>query len=476
MTSNTYNKVLSLTGYTTSAGKAAPGLTRRDDAQAARMRPVLKDERVGLVADAVFSVQGIPTSIFKDSGEASPDDKQVQRWHEAAWNLGTAPLLWIITPSSVRLYDCYASPSGGAIQYSEPLKVFYIESPDDLVSLNAMCGRLATETGVFWASPVGKQIDRRRRVDRELLNEINALEEALTGLPPAHASSIKLRKGKETEASRDFAQRLIGRCIFTWYLLDRQIAQPFLPDLLQKPLSEIFSSRRRTFALFKWLRKTFGGDLFPMDDPGAEHHRLSDAHLELIQEFIAGRSLVPEMLGQGRLFRFRFDAIPVDLISSIYQQFARSSAEQDAHLQGLHYTPIEVVHLTLDPVMEGVSGSGRVIDPACGSGAFLVEAFRRLVWKSGLSGPVSRQQVRNVLYNQLFGIDINRSALGIAAFSLYLAALEFDSEPIAAVEDLRFNRLIGETLFEADTVDSELPAAVRPNFGPPRTRVLRLLQ
>lgn len=458
MSSAPFNKVLALTGYLTSDGGSAPGLTRQTDANALRMRSVLQDERVGLAADAVFSVQGTPTTIFKDSATQAPDEAQVQRWHEAAWNLGAAPLLWIVTPTSVRLYDCYAAPAGGAIKSSDPLEIFSLDSTEDVTNLNAMCGRLATETGAFWASPVGKKIDRRRRVDRELLNEINALEEALTALPPAHESGLS--GSRETKASRDFAQRLIGRCIFTWYLLDRGIAQPFLPTVLQTGLGQIFASRRRTFALFNWLRKTFGGDLFPMDDPGAEHHRLSDAHLALMQEFIAGRSLVPEMLGQGRLFRFRFDAIPVDLISSIYQQFARSSAQQDAHLQGLHYTPIEVVHLTLDPVMEGVSGAARVIDPACGSGAFLVEAFRRLVWKNGLSKSVTRQELRDILYEQLFGIDINRSALGIAAFSLYLAALEFDSEPITAIEDLKFRKLIGETLFEADTISGDLPQKV----------------
>jgi hypothetical protein len=240
------------------------------------MRSVLQDQRVGLIADAVFAVQGTSITIFKDSGDQVPTDEQIQRWHEAAWNLGAAPLLWIVTPIDVRLYDCYAAPVGGAVQSSSPLDIFKLDAPDELTSLNAMCGRLATETGAFWSSPIGKRIDRRRRVDRELLNEITALEEALTIVPAAHNSG--LTGNRETKASRDFAQRLIGRCIFSWYLLDRQIAQPFLPSLLRTNLDEIFASRRRTFALFNWLRKTFGGDLFPMDDPGAEHHRLAAAN------------------------------------------------------------------------------------------------------------------------------------------------------------------------------------------------------
>jgi hypothetical protein len=47
-----------------------------------------------------------------------------------------------------------------------------------------MCGRLASETGAFWASPIGVKINRRHRVDRDLLAEISALEDLLTALPP----------------------------------------------------------------------------------------------------------------------------------------------------------------------------------------------------------------------------------------------------------------------------------------------------
>jgi N-6 DNA Methylase len=463
MASTQFKQALTTTGYIESNGKDAPGLVRSARGESARLRPVLLDSRIGLNADAVFSVQGTPTAIFKDAGAKAPSNLEIQKWHEAAWNLGVAPLLWIITPTEIRLYDCYSSPPrDGGSAGTTPLESFALDNLERLRSLDAMCGRLATETGAFWSSEIGKRIDRRFRVDRELLTEISALEERLTDLPPAR--TLNLRPHDEATASRDFAQRLIGRCIFTWYLLDRGLAEQFLPKHLPADLSKLFKTTSVAFSLFAWLRQTFNGDLFPMDNPGAEHKRLSSAHLALIRDFAEGRSLNPKSLGQGRLFRFRFDAIPVDLVSSIYQQFARSSAQNDAHLQGLHYTPVEIVHLTLDPVFEQLPKTARIIDPACGSGAFLVEAFRRLVWRKSAGKPVKRATVRSILYNQLFGIDINRSALGIAAFSLYLAALEFDEEPVENVADLKFDRLIGATLFQADTVNDELPKRLTDKF------------
>ena len=458
MSSLAFQQALTVTGYLLPNGESAPGLVRAGGEVDSRVRPVLSETRAGLHADAVFSAQNTPTAIFKDAGEEPPTEAQIGRWHEAAWNMGIAPLLWIVTPTDIRLYDCYASPPKENPQQvaALPLDVFALDAQERLQALNAMCGRYATETGAFWSSTVGKKIDRRHRVDRELLAEIKALEERLTLLPPADGAPLH-DSHVETQAARDFAQRLIGRCIFTSYLVDRGIAQAFLPPEVPKNVTGMFATVDTAFHLFKWLRATFNGDLFPMDDPGAEHHRLGENHLALLRDFTEGSSLVS---GQGRLFRFRYDAIPVDLISSIYQQFARSSAEAEADEQGLHYTPVELVHLTLDPVFEGLPGAARVIDPTCGSGAFLVEAFRRLVWKGSRGKPASRALVREVLYKRLYGIDINRSALGIAAFSLYLAALELDEEPVTDIVDLKFDRLIGVTLFEADTVHDELPEQI----------------
>jgi hypothetical protein len=449
MTSPAFKTALQATGYLDDAGKPVPGLHDKDAAPV-RLRAAFRDPRVGLEADAIFFAQGSPTAIFKDAGGVEPDDHQLRAWHEAAWNIGIAPMLWIVTPTDIRLYDCYAPASRDEIAASQ-LGLFSLASPIQLAKLEAQCGRLATETGAFWSSDIGKKIDRRHRVDRELLDEINALEQALIAIE-VDTDVLVRRKACE------LAQRFIGRCIFTWYLLDRGLAQPFLPSHLPPDLNALFANPDTAFALFEWLRETFNGDLFPMDDQGAEREKLTEAHLALIREFIDGRSLVPENRGQGRLFKFRFNAIPIDLISSIYQQFARSSAADEADAQGLHYTPVELVHLTLDPVFEGLPATARVLDPACGSGAFLVESFRRLVWKSANGQTVTRQQIRSILYGQLFGIDINRAALGIAAFSLYLAALEFDDEPIADIADLKFDKLIGSTLFECDSIAGPLPS------------------
>ena len=455
MHSQAFQAALEKVGYLAASGKPAPGLTLTDGTPHPKLRAVLgRGNGIGLDADAVFSAQDAPVSIFKDAGAAEPHITQIHQWREAAWNVGLAPLLWVVTPTNVHIYNCYRSPVGSPSNqdaYPAALASFALSDPRRMAALDSTCGRLATETGAFWSSQLGKRIDRRHRVDRELLEELRALEACLVNTMPRDSVRESPRR------ARDLAQRFIGRCIFMRYLLDRKLAQPFLPSHVDPALDKLFETPESAYRLFEWLHSTFNGDLFPMDDPGAEREHLTERSLEAIRDFNDGCSLIPGQVGQQRLFRFRFDAIPISVISSIYEQFATSGETGEVEAQSLHYTPVEIVHLVLDPVFEGLDIDALVLDPTCGSGTFLVESFRRLVWRKTRNGLANRQVVRQTLHRQLYGVEINRSALSIAAFSLYLAALELDGEPVKDLHDLRFDRLIGKTLFHADVL-GPLPA------------------
>jgi hypothetical protein len=87
---------------------------------------------------------------------------------------------------------------------------------------------------------------------------------------------------------------------------------------------------------------------------------------------------------------------------------------------------------------------------ACGSGVFLVESLRRIVGQRVTAGePWNRRTIRNALYEQIFGIDINPEAIRIAMFSLYLTALELDPDP-QPPSALRFRPLVGNNLLLRD--------------------------
>lgn len=272
---------------------------------------------------------------------------------------------------------------------------------------------------------------------------------------------------------RNQAQALIGRSVFSQYLIDRQIVKGSrLRDICGYcTLADTLRDRDATLALFSWLRETFNGDMFPTTATVAMP---DDDHLARVADFLEA---VDPKSGQRTLFPYQFDIIPVELISAIYEQFAHSECGQTsqsgrkttARRQGVFYTRLPLVSLVLDEVLQGLSGFETVLDLTCGSGVFLVESLRRLVRLRAGSGDPSRDLIRSVLNNQVFGVDISEPAVRVAAFSLYLAALELDPSP-EPPEALRFEPLIGRTLFADDARRIKSIPSKRPvlasNAGP----------
>lgn len=409
----------------------ADGLRTYYNATTLRLEPAFS-QRAGLMADAVYETDEGPQLIIKGVRDGDGPVKEIR---EKAWNLSLAPLLWIVTPVEVRVYDAYRGV--GEDKDHAPLGTYRIDVAADMAALDAACGRFSVDTGAFWTSGIAKEINRSSRVDRVLLEEIAALEDELVNATPPGP-------GGEATA-REQCQELVTCVLFASYLWDREMAQPLLPPDLGPDLAGNLTTREGALSLFAWLHRDFNGDVFP-EGIG---RGLRAEHLPLLVDFVRGTHLTKRSKGQMRLFRFRFDTLPIELISAVYEAFARRAAADMAKTLGLHYTPLALVHMALDPVFEGLGADARILDPTCGSGLFLVESLRRLVWKRCGEGARPRATVRSVLYGQVHGIDVQRAALRIAAFSLYLAALELETtcEP---GEPIRFEGLIGRSLHELD--------------------------
>ncbi|MDN3593099.1 HsdM family class I SAM-dependent methyltransferase, partial [Methylobacterium adhaesivum] len=349
------------------------------------------------------------------------------------WNEGFAPLLWIVSPDRIDLYNGFGRPRPEADPAQNRLATF-LTIASGLKELDALAGRFAMETGQFWTKT--KQVDRKTAVDQQLLADLAVLERDLVS----------------ANLVRDEAQALIGRAIFTQYLLDRDIITADRMNSLcgTMRLSAALRDRQATSRLFQWLSKTFNGDMFPPYSAAPP----APEHLSRVANFL---DAVDPISGQTTFFPYQFDVIPVELISSIYEQFAHSGAapvagrarSTEATRAGVYYTRLPVVSLILDEVMDGLDGEQTVLDLTCGSGVFLVEAFRRLTHLKRLKTPATRAVIRKALYTQIYGVDISEAAIRVAAFSLYLAALELDPDP-QPPEGLTFEPLIGRTLFVGD--------------------------
>jgi len=397
-----------------------------------------------LNAATIYELSGSPCIYFKQLDQANPDPKTLADLRRLAWNQGLAPMLWIITPTSIRLYNAYARPTQtDEIDSDKHLIGLFEQTEKGLQQLHDFADRLQIESGVFWQKEKVKQIDRRQRVDVTLLDNLKEAEDRLvTMLLP-----------------RPFAQALLGRSIFVSYLQARGIlTYEILHNLFHNgEFVDILLNKSVTYELFSWIQGIFNGNLFPLrqkQDDGPvvyEWDVVDETHLEVVHNLLSGTEL---KTGQGRLWSpYDFSVIPIELISSIYEMFVHADNSQIAKERSTYYTPINVVDLVLSEVFKQLPADANVLDMSCGSGVFLVESLRRLVARRIAGGENwSREMVRNTLYHQIYGIDISKGAIQIAAFSLYLTALELDPNPQLS-EALKFQPLVDHNLFAADAFD-----------------------
>ena len=196
---------------------------------------------------------------------------------------------------------------------------------------------------------------------------------------------------------------------------------------------------------------------------------------------------------------YRFDVLGVDILGSIYERALGSTIEFGPRRQvsvtlkpevrkagGVYYTPQwvvdEIVRLTIDPLIQGKRPRDlqnfRVLDPACGSGSFLLGAFGRLIghYEEYYSAhpTVDRRKHREdetghrrlteeakaeILRRHIFGVDVDPAAVEVTMMSLYLKSLESDAPEFvrtqmtlsgAILPSLATNIQVGNSLVSTD--------------------------
>ncbi len=382
--------------------------------------------------------------------------------HRLAWNFARTPLLVTIEPHQARTWSCCEPPIdedralfgvSGEIEQAR-LDLTVPLSPSEQAAHALYWVRLTT--GEFY-SRFPDRFKRDGTVERVLLEELTRVR----------------RRLKRQDLSDDIIHDLLARVVFAQFLCDRKDADgraAINPSLLSKlraegnltqehsMLATILGDYDDAYRFFRWLNDKFNGDLFP-GKGGTEANREAEwqaemaivrpHHLQTLADFIEGRLQSRQRL----LWRvYCFDVIPLEFISSIYEEFVRQS--------GAHYTPSFLVDFMLDEVLpwESEEWDLKILDPACGSGIFLVKVFQRLIhrWKNAHPGEKPTPELlRRILERNLFGVDIDPHAVRVASFSLYLTMCD-ELDPKSYLKNTKFPRLRERTLIHADFFREEL--------------------
>ncbi|MBN2546843.1 MAG: N-6 DNA methylase, partial [Spirochaetes bacterium] len=292
---------------------------------------------------------------------------------------------------------------------------------------------------------IGKITKETKTLDKEFLSDLIIFRELL-------AKNIAIRnKELSVDIINECVQRILDRIIFIRNIEDRDIENEILfkisesKDNVYKSLLPVFSK----------LNDDYNGLLFKPD--------ISDKVIiddDIIRKII--KNLYPPHSP------FQFDIIEPEILGRIYEKFLGSKIRlteshqakveekpEVRHAGGVFYTPQFIVEnivfntvgkiLTENKMTPEDVEKIKILDPACGSGSFLLGAFDYLIkyhenwYRNNKSSRkykddffetqegeirLSVKKKSDILKNNLFGADIDREATEVAIMSLYLKLLD----------------------------------------------------
>lgn len=328
------------------------------------------------------------------------NNEDIFEHHLRLWNRNSDNIFIAVGKNQTHIIDCKKKPQNGIIQNIETFDYGvnskgYEDIDIDLISKNYI------DSSYFFQF-VQQNQRKKQEVDKDLLLNLIALRNDL--LDDGNEQPVHLT---------------ILRCLFVKYLEDRGIFS-------SNYLSEILASKSvdRLIKAFGEVCK-INGDVF-----GANNRLTADDiredYLDKLYLFFSA----DYQSGQGTLFPYQFNNIPIQLISHVYEAFLNDNTKKG---KGVYYTPSFVVNFMLSQSLKQKADENpylTVFDPAVGSAAFLVESFKIIrnaqASKLGKS-KLSYDEKKLILQKQLWGVDVDSDALQISAFSLYLALLEDES-------------------------------------------------
>jgi hypothetical protein len=376
------------------------------------------------------------------------------------------------------VYDCRVRPDPkDKASVARTSVIRYEEYETRWSEIEDVFGREAVLKGSF--DRYADDVTRKRgtaEVDTAFLAEIEAWRAGL-------ARNIALRNpGLDVRDLNTAVQRTIDRIIFLRIAEDRGI-EPY--GRLQELVKGVDVYRRLT-QIFRKADDRYNSGLF--------HFRPGDGSKETLDNFTLGLSIDDKPLREvfASLYYpespYEFAVLPADILGQVYEQFlgkvirfsGRSAVVEEKpevkKAGGVFYTPTFVVRYivekVLGPLLKGKSPAAltaagknkqqdatlRVLDPACGSGSFLIEAYQYLLdWHRDWyvdNGAEKHSQGKNptlykaengewrltiaekrrVLLTHIYGVDIDGQAVEVTKLSLLLKVLEDEKADVIAAQ------------------------------------------
>jgi len=415
-----------------------------------------------------------------------------------AWNLGL-PLSILTDFEEFAVYDCRNKPN--PTDSPAAARVMYVTYDQYLERWDEIAGIFspqAIQKGAFDKYAADNTAKKgTTRVDDAFLAEIESWRTKL-------AQNIALRNKTlvENERQLNFAvQMTIDRIIFLRICEDRGI-EP------QNQLYEISSQKEicpRLVALYQRADTRYNSGLFHFKEEKGATNRVDSFTPSLSIDDKVLKDIIRSLYYPCP---YVFKEIPVEILGQVYEQFLgkviRLTPSHQAKIEekpevrkagGVYYTPRYIVDYivanTVGKLLEGKTPEQasrlKIVDPACGSGSFLLGAFQYLLdwheqwylandpekWTKGRNPALiqaaegdwrlNTSEKKRILVNNIHGVDIDAQAVEVTKLSLLLKVLEEETGQLTlgferALPDLGDNIKCGNSLIGWDYFAGQLMA------------------
>ncbi|MFH1701965.1 MAG: N-6 DNA methylase [Nitrospirota bacterium] len=445
--------------------------------------------------DYNFRINGA-TKFFveaKAPSVALDDVNHILQAKSYAWSTKEVYFVVLTDFQEFRLYDASLKPNP---KFPNEGLIFELKYTDYLDSIEKLyeLSRERVEQGSLEALLPRDTKSKRLRIppDKSFLEDLTEWRTEL-------AKNVHKRNPDfDVKLLNDVVQKLLDRIIFIRIAEDRKIRP-------ERELWEIVAQwkeegKRKSIMihlidLFHEVNNDLNGDIF-------KRHACETADVDsnLLAEIIESLYFPKS--------RYRFDAIGVELLGSIYERYLGSTirvtpqrvkVEEKPEVRkagGVYYTPKYIVDYivknTVGKIIEGKTPRQiekiKILDPACGSGSFLLGAYQYLIdyhLKYYREHPKEAQTLHlfpyykmspdeftlpirekaKILRNNIFGVDIDPQAVEITMMSLYLKALEGERGLLPKKQQLLpplgNNIKCGNSLIGYDIFESPSPLSLR---------------
>ena len=310
-----------------------------------------------------------------------------------------------------------------------------------------------------------KQI--KQRIDKQLLDDMIHFREVLSKDIVKNNQDKHLTQDELDES----VQRILDRLIFIRNAEDKGLEENQLQSVVRqwhdKGKNHLIKEISK---IYKDYDGKYNSKLFA-------HHLCDDLFIdnEALQEVVNGLNHAKD-----NSYKYDFSIIESDTLGNIYEQYLGNilkSTPKRAKLeeskthrkeQGIYYTPSYIVdYIVKNTVGEFIKTHTpeeirkvRILDPACGSGSFLIRAYRELedYWKQNsnfaqltLDSEEFYSKRVEILRNNIFGVDLDPKAIEIAQLNLLLQI----SEKKQRLPLLQSNVKVGNSLIDDSSVSDK---------------------